>query len=61
MKRNRLTKSDEDSVLFGVCSGIANYIHIDPVFVRIIMVALLFLMPDTFWVYMILMFIIPDE
>ena len=31
----RLTRSRTDVILGGVCSGLANYLGIDPVFVRI--------------------------
>ena len=39
----RLYRSRSDKVIAGVCSGIANYFRIDPVIVRVLAVALIFL------------------
>ena len=36
MEKKRLTKSRKDKKLFGVCSGIANYLDCDPTIVRLI-------------------------
>ncbi len=38
----RLRRSRQDRVLGGVCGGFAHYLNIDPIAVRIIMIALLF-------------------
>jgi phage shock protein C len=38
----RLRRSRQDRVLGGVCGGFAHYLNIDPVAIRIIMIALLF-------------------
>lgn len=53
----RLYKNTDDKLIFGVCSGIADYIGIDPVIVRIIFVFL----SGTFFIYIILAILIPDK
>ncbi len=47
----RLYRNSGDKIIGGVCSGIAHYLKIDPVWVRIIFVLLFGLL---FWVYIIL-------
>ena len=42
-KGKKLTRSSEDSILFGVCGGIAKYFNIDSAIVRIAFVLLTFL------------------
>ena len=36
METKRLTKSDDNRVLCGVCGGIGEYLNIDPTLIRII-------------------------
>ncbi len=40
MNEKRLTTSRDDRMLFGVCAGVANYLNIDPVIVRLVFVLL---------------------
>jgi phage shock protein PspC (stress-responsive transcriptional regulator) len=40
--RGRLYRNDADKVLGGVCSGLANYLKIDPVIIRILLVIMIF-------------------
>ncbi len=40
MNEKRLVRSNEDRMLAGVCGGIANYLNIDPVIVRLLAVLL---------------------
>ena len=42
MKNKRLYRVEEDSKLFGVCGGIAEYFEIDPTIVRLIWVLAIF-------------------
>ena len=35
-KKKKLHKSDENEIISGVCGGIAEYLGIDPTFVRLI-------------------------
>ena len=56
---NRITKSRTDRVIDGVCGGLAEYYRIDPVIVRLIFVVLLFINGIGFFIYIILMIIMP--
>ncbi|WP_127132686.1 PspC domain-containing protein [Pseudoflavitalea rhizosphaerae] len=56
--RGRLYRNTDDKILGGVCSGLANYLGIDPVILRIIFVIL---MAPLFWVYIILWIVVPGK
>lgn len=56
--RGRLVRNADDKILGGVCSGLANYLRIDPVIVRIIFVILF---GALFWVYILLWIIVPSQ
>ncbi len=57
-RRNRFSRNADDKILGGVCSGLANYLGIDPVIMRIIFVLL---GGALFWVYILLWIIVPSE
>ncbi|VAW33272.1 hypothetical protein MNBD_CHLOROFLEXI01-3169, partial [hydrothermal vent metagenome] len=42
MSESRLTRSEADKMIAGVCSGLAEYLNLDPVWVRLLFVLLLF-------------------
>ena len=54
----RLYRSRKDRIIAGVCGGMAEYFHVDPVFVRLIWVAL-GLMAGGIIAYIIAWIIIP--
>src|SRR5690554_3900964 len=54
----RLYRNSGDQIIGGVCSGIAHYLKIDPVWVRIIFVLLFGLL---FWVYIILWIVLKSR
>jgi phage shock protein PspC (stress-responsive transcriptional regulator) len=56
--RGRLYRNADDKILGGVCSGLANYLGIDPVVMRIIFVILF---GALFWVYILLWIIVPSK
>lgn len=56
--RGRLYRNDDDKILGGVASGLANYFGIDPVVMRILFVVLV---APLFWVYILLWIIIPSK
>lgn len=58
---HRLYRSRKDRVIAGVCGGIAHYFNIDPTVVRLFAVLGLVLMGGTFWAYIIMMLVIPEE
>ncbi len=56
--RGSLFRNADDKIIGGVCSGLANYLRIDPVIVRIFFVALF---GALFWVYILLWVIVPSK
>ena len=56
--RGRLYRNADDKIIAGVCSGMANYFGIDPVFMRILFVVLF---GALWWVYIILWIIVPSQ
>jgi phage shock protein PspC (stress-responsive transcriptional regulator) len=59
--RGKLVRNADDKIIAGVCSGLANYFHIDPVIMRIIFVVLLFTGGSGFLVYLILWVAVPSQ
>lgn len=58
---NRLLRSRSDKILGGVCSGLARWIGIDPVFTRLFFVVLAAASGVGVPVYILLWIIIPEE
>ncbi|MGN6418826.1 MAG: PspC domain-containing protein, partial [Pseudobacter sp.] len=56
--RGRLYRNTDDKILGGVCSGLANYLGIDPVILRILFVLLV---APLFWVYILLWIVVPGK
>ena len=56
----RLCKSSTDKMLFGVCSGIADYFNIDPTIIRIIWAALVLLYGAGLLAYFICAIVLPE-
>src|SRR5215216_4850447 len=54
----RLYRNADDKILGGVCSGLANYMGIDPVVMRILFVVLI---GALFWIYVLLWIIVPSK
>ena len=59
--RGRLVRNADDKIIAGVCSGLANYFHIDPVIMRIVFVVLFFTGGSGFLVYLILWIAVPSQ
>jgi phage shock protein C len=55
----RLVKGEKK--LFGVCSGIANYLDVDPTVIRLLFVLAVLLFGTGLLLYIILAFIMPDK
>ena len=55
--RKRLTRSRDNRMIFGVCGGIAEYLDIDPVIVRLIFL----FFGVTLFLYVVMAVIIPEE
>ena len=61
MENKRLTRSSDNRIISGVAAGIAEYIDIDPVIVRIIFVFLFFFGGSGLLLYLVLLFIMPNN
>jgi len=57
----RLYRSRDERMIAGVCGGLAEYFGIDPTIVRLLFVVGLFAVGGTFWVYLIMMLVVPEE
>ena len=58
---NKLYRSRTDRKLWGVCGGLAKYFNMDPTIVRVIAVASLFVGTLGFWIYLIMVLVVPLE
>lgn len=61
MPEARLMRSESDKMIAGVCGGIAAYLGVDPVFVRLAFLVLLFASGIGALLYLILMIVMPSE
>ena len=61
MPDTKLTRSEADRMIAGVCGGIAAYLNIDSVLVRLAFVVLVFASGIGFPIYLILWVIMPSE
>lgn len=57
-QKKSLYRNTNDNIIGGVCSGVAHYLKIDPVFVRLLFLLLFSLL---FWVYIILWIVLPAK
>ena len=57
----KLYRSLTDRKIGGVCAGLAEYFNIDPTIVRLLFVLGLLLVGGTFWAYIILWVVIPEQ
>ena len=58
---NKLTRSNDDVMVSGVAAGLAEYLNIDPVLVRLLFVLLTIFGGHGILVYLILWIIMPQE
>lgn len=56
---NRLGRSSRDKVIGGVCGGLADYLRVDPLIVRVIMVVLAMINGIGFAVYLLMWVLVP--
>jgi LPXTG-motif cell wall-anchored protein len=61
MSAEKLTRSESDKMIAGVCGGIATYIGVDPVIVRLLFLLLAFASGIGLFLYMVLWFVMPEE
>jgi phage shock protein PspC (stress-responsive transcriptional regulator) len=60
MSEKQLVRSQDDKMLFGVCGGLAEYLNIDPVLVRLFFVLLALSTGWGFIVYILLAILMPE-
>lgn len=60
MNNKQLTRNTEDQMLSGVCSGLANYLNVDPVLVRLAFVLMTLFHGSGLLFYIILAIIMPE-
>jgi phage shock protein PspC (stress-responsive transcriptional regulator) len=61
-KMSKLIKNKYNKMLFGVCSGLADWLNIDATLVRLAFVIGAFLTGSLlFWIYLLLAIILPTE
>ncbi|MGV8025947.1 MAG: PspC domain-containing protein [Anaerolineaceae bacterium] len=58
---HKLYRSRDKRMIAGVCGGLGEYIGVDPTIVRLLFAIGLFLGTLTFWVYLVMMLVIPEE
>lgn len=61
MENVKLYRSVSDQMIGGVCGGLGAYLNIDPIFVRLLFVLLLFGTDFGFILYLVLWILIPEE
>lgn len=60
MSQARLTRSSTDKIIAGVCGGLAEYLEIDPVLVRLAFIVLFFASGIGIPIYIILWIVMPQ-
>ena len=57
----KLYRSLSDRQIAGICGGLAEYFNIDPTLVRLLFVLGLLFVGGTFWAYLIMWIVIPEQ
>jgi phage shock protein PspC (stress-responsive transcriptional regulator) len=57
----KLERSRSNRVLGGVCAGVANYLNMDPTLIRVLTVIITLFTGVPIVVYLVLLFVIPEE
>lgn len=61
MTKKRLKRLQQDRMIGGVCSGLAQYFELDPVLVRLAFVAFTLAGGSGFLIYLLLLILMPVE
>lgn len=61
MERIKLYRSTTDRMIGGVCGGLGVFLNIDPIFIRLLFILLLFGSEFGFILYLLLWILIPEE
>ena len=54
-------KKGKDRIIFGVCSGLAEYFEVDPTIIRLIFLIAFVIEPKVVLIYLILAVVMPEE
>ncbi|MBD5465891.1 MAG: PspC domain-containing protein [Lachnospiraceae bacterium] len=57
----RLTRSNSNKVLCGVCGGVGEYLGLDPTVVRLLFILFSFMAGGGILAYLIMAIVMPDE
>jgi phage shock protein C len=57
----RIYRSRNDRMIGGVCGGLADYLGVDPTIIRLLFVAGLLAGTASFWIYLVMMIVIPED
>ena len=57
--KKRLYRDPDNKIIGGVCSGVASYFDIDPIWIRLVLAALFFIFGTGFLLYILLWIIVP--
>lgn len=60
-EQRKLYRSRDDRVIAGVCGGLGEYFGVDPVFIRLIALALLFAGGSAFIIYLVMAIVVPEK
>lgn len=61
MERKKLTKNAIDRKLFGVCSGIADYLDVDPTIIRLIWLFSICIFGTGLLAYLVAALVMPED
>ena len=59
METKKLYRIPSEGMLTGVCAGLGEYLAIDPTIIRLIFVLLFLAGSSGFWIYLIMLLIVP--
>ena len=61
MKNKKLVRKQDDRMLFGVAAGLADYLGVDPVIIRLLFVLLALVGAHGVLIYLVLLIVMPEE
>ena len=59
MEKRKLYRLPDEGMLGGVCAGLGEYLGVDPTIVRLVFVFLLLTGSAGFWIYIIMLLVVP--
>ncbi len=59
MGKSKLYRLPDEGMLGGVCAGLGEYLDMDPTIIRLIFVFLLLTGSAGFWIYIIMLLVVP--